>query len=102
MEVIVVPGVAGTDQSPENFLTLLQSFDQEPEEARVNGSRAARRRSDVPVAGDPHLEGAAQVLGQRVRERLRLGGGTEIETDDIDRVAERVLAQSVVAVPRAP
>jgi hypothetical protein len=54
----------------------------------------------LPVTSDAHLKRRPQPLGQAVGEELSLGGGAEVEPDEIEGVAEGMLAHHVSPIPR--
>jgi hypothetical protein len=95
-----VAAVPGAVHAAEDVGALLESVGEEGEEARVGGGGSVVGILRLPVTGDAHLKRCPQPLGQAVGDGLSLGGGAEVEPDQIEGVAEGMLAHHMAPIPR--
>src|SRR5262245_53651387 len=97
--MVLVAGPCGAEHLAKQVWARDQPAREVAQERAVNRARAARR---VPVRIELDLEAAAQRTRQAGRQLKRARRWTEGEARDVDRIAQRVLAQPVGIEPDAP
>src|SRR5690606_17201045 len=97
VEMVGVVAVPGPDHAPEDVASIDEPLGDRAEEPGMDRPDALLRS---PMAEHAHLEGATEPLRQPGRQELLVARGTEVEAKDVERIAERMLAQAVRPIAR--